>query len=591
MSEGRDAEWPDDAAAALPRLLTGQARRGPAPPPLPDGRARGDWRLGLVMFVFLLAFGTVGLRMTALALAGPSEPRLAATASRSAATRAPIVDRAGRPLALNLPAWSAYAHPREMDDPAAAAQRLAAALPGTDAEALAQRFERSPAFAWIKRPVTPVERQAVHDLGLPGVYFGTRDVRIYPAGRMAAHVLGGVQAGTEDVHFAEALGLAGVERRFDETLRDPARDGEPLRLSIDLPVQAALTEVLRAGVERFHAVGGSAVLMDARTGAVLALVSLPDFDPNARPVPTDPEVVRTRPLMNRAAEGVFEMGSTFKPIYAALAIERGLVTPETMIDARGPMAWGRHRIRDSYRMPPEMSVADAMAKSSNVVTARLAIMLTTPVVRAFLDRIGFKEPTAIEIAEASLGRPLQPERWADISTITIGFGYGLAVTQLHMAAAYAAMVNGGLLVSPTLDPEAVPPGEDARILSPRTSAAMRAIMRHTVTWGTAKAAEAPGYEVGGKTGTAEKANPAGGYLRDKTRTSFVGAFPMSDPRYVISVSLDEPELRTGPRPVRTAGATAAPVAGEAVARVAPLLGLRPALPPKADGATIADARP
>jgi cell division protein FtsI (penicillin-binding protein 3) len=237
-----------------------------------------------------------------------------------------------------------------------------------------------------------------------------------------------------------------------------------------------------------------------------------------------------------------------------------------------------------------MSVADGMAKSSNVVTARLALMIGTPAVRAFLDKIGFKEATHVEIAEGRLGRPLQPQRWADISTITIGFGYGLAVTQLHMASAYAALVNGGYLVQPTLNPDATPPGEAARVISARTSAAMRNIMRRTVTWGTGKQAEAPGYEVGGKTGTVEKAAPTGGYLKDKTRANFVGAFPMSRPRYVIALTLDEPEDRTGPVARRSAGATAAPVTGEAIRRVAPLLGLRPALPEVPAGPTVAAVR-
>ena len=321
-----------------------------------------------------------------------------------------------------------------------------------------------------------------------------------------------------------------------------------------------------------------------------ALVSLPDFDPNDRPVPTDPEVMRTRPLMNRAAEGVFEMGSTFKPLYAALAIEKGLVDADTMIDAKGPLVWGRHRIRDFYRMPPMMSVADAMAKSSNVVTARLAILLGTDAVRPYVERLGFTEPTAIEIAEGRLGRPLLPERWADISTITISYGYGLAVTQLHMAAAYAAMVTG-YRVEPTLQPDPAAPGEKARLFSPHTVAAMRRILRHTVTWGTAGAADAPGYAVGAKTGTAEKAAPGGGYLDDKTRTNIVTVFPVNDPAYVLAVSLDEPEDRTGPKPRRTAGATAAPVAGAAIARIAPLLGLRPALPLPETGVTIASNRP
>ncbi len=581
---------PDDdtAAPGLAARLT--ARRGPAAEPPPPVPARAEWRLALVAFAFLLGFVAVGGRMAALSLSTPAEPRMAGRVEPAGAGRAAIEDREGRPLALNLPVWTVYAHPHEMPDPAEAARRLAAVLPGVAAETLAARFEGR-RFAWVKRPISPEERQAVFDLGLPGVYFGAREERVYPAGPLAAHLLGGARAGEEGVRGTEMLGLAGVERFHDGRLRDPA--AAPLRLSIDLQAQAALTDALRAGMAEMNAVGAAAVLLHARTGQVRALVSLPDFDPNARPAPGEPEVLRTRPLMNRVAEGVFELGSTFKPLVAALAIEDGLVGPDTMVDARGPLVWGRHRIRDLHRMPESMSVTQAMTKSSNVVAARLALMAGTPRVQRYFRDLGFFEATALEIAEARLGRPLLPPRWVDISTITISFGHGLAATPLHLAAAYATLVNGGYRIRPTLDPDAAGPGEDDRVLSARTSLAMRAILRETVTHGTGKRAEAPGYEVGGKTGTADKPRPGGGYFRDKVMSTFAAAFPMSDPEYVLVLTLDEPENREGPVARRTAGVTAAPVAGAAIRRLAPLLGLRPALPPvapPADGATVALAR-
>ncbi|TVQ53946.1 MAG: penicillin-binding protein 2 [Rhodobacteraceae bacterium] len=593
-----DGPAPQDAHAAPPlaAILNGRARRDEPPAyaaPAPD-TDRADWRLLLIAVAFALGFGAVGARMAAVTLSTPAEPRLAATDAERHVARAAIVDRAGRTLARNLPAWSAYAHPHELDDPTAAAEALASVLDGVDAATLAARFGGERRFAWIKRPISPEERQAIHDLGLPGVYFGARDVRVYPAGRMAAHVLGGARAGDEGVRFAEIAGLAGVERFHDEALRDPARDGAPLRLSLDLTAQAALTEVLRDGVERFNAVGAAAVLMHARTGAVAALVSLPDFDPNARPDPNDPYVARVRPMMNRVAEGVFELGSTFKPLVAALAIDRGLVTADTKVDARGPLVWGRHRIRDFHRMPNEMTVAQAMARSSNVVSARLGLMAGTPAVRDYFQRLGFFEPTGLEIAEARLGQPLLPARWADISTITISFGHGLAATPLHLAVGYAAMVNGGFRVRPTLDPDAPDvtlPGPDqaAQVLSAEASKAMRRILRESVTNGTGRSAEAPGYEVGGKTGTADKPRPGGGYFRDRVMSTFAAAFPMSDPEWVLVLTLDEPEDRSGPVPRRTAGWTAAPVTGEAIRRLAPLLGLRPALPPDPEPAPTADA--
>ena len=572
------AATPEHEADAPPlaAVIGAGARR---PVAADERRAQAEWRLALVAAAFCMAFVAVALRMGALALSEPAEPRVAAAAAEAHVSRAEILDRAGRPLAMNLPAWSAYAHPREIDDIDRAARRLAEALPGLDEAALRERLGRGRLFEWIRRPITPEQRQAIHDSGVPGVYFGAREARVYPAGRMAAHILGGVRAGEEGVAGAEIFGLSGVERSRDEALRDPAREGAPLRLSIDLSAQAALTEVLEAGMRRLGARGAAATLMDARTGAILAMVSLPDFDPNARPDPNDPAVARAAPLRNRAVEGVYEFGSVAKPLFAALALERGLVDMTTMIDAKGPIFWGRSRFKDDYPMPPEMTVADAMARSSNVVAIRLALMAGTPAAQDFLERLGMTRPVPLDLPEARLGQPLAPRRWSDLSTITMSFGYGLSVTQLHLAVAYAALVNGGFLVTPTLDPDAAPPGESARVLSARTSAAMRAVLRATVERGTGRSAEAPGYEVGGKTGTANKLSETGrGYADDRTMATFAAAFPMSDPAYVLLVTLDEPVDRSGPRPRRTAGATVAPITGEAIRRLAPLLGLRPARP-------------
>jgi cell division protein FtsI (penicillin-binding protein 3) len=588
FDETGDTTFPetgDDGAAPplMARMLAARAPARPAPPPPAHDRAA--WRLALVALVFVVAFGAVGARMGALALAGPGEPTVASTGAVVTATRAPIVDRAGRLLALDLPAWSIYAHPREMDDPGAAAAALARALPGLEAEPLASRFERSPNFAWVRRPATPAERQAVHDLGLPGVYFGTREARVYPNGRLAAHVLGGVRKGEEDVHAAETIGAAGVERAFDATLRDPGRAGAALRLSLDLSAQAVLTEAVAEAMKRLGAIGAAAVLMEADTGAIRALVSLPDYDPNAPPAPSDPGFARDKPTFNRVVQGVYEMGSTMKPLYAALALERGIIGMDTLVDATGPMRWGRHTFRDYFRMPDEMTVAEMMARSANVATVRLAQALGTEAVRPFMESLGMLAPPPLDLPEAALGRPLLPPRWADISTLTMSYGYGIAVTPLHMAVAYAALVNGGYRVTPTLDPEATPPGEDARVLSARTSARMREILRGPVNdrRGTARRAAVAGYDVGGKTGTAEKTGPDGAYVDDRVRASFVAAFPMRDPAYVLAITLDEPEDNSGEKPARGAGITAAPVAGAAIARLAPLLGLRPVLP-EDDGA-------
>ncbi|MEM7546563.1 MAG: penicillin-binding protein 2 [Pseudomonadota bacterium] len=542
---------------------------------------RSEWRLWLICVFFLLGYAALGGRMALLAASEPAEPRIASATDTSAEfSRAPITDRRGQILATNLPTWAIYAHPTEMKrsgvSPQRAAERLAAVLPGTDIDRLADRFARRKGLVWVKRPATPAERQAVHDLGIPGIHFGQRETRIYPAGRIAAHILGGARVGEESVTRAELVGRAGVERTLDGMLRDPAREGAPLALSVDLTVQTALTRVMEAAMTEFRAKAAAATLMDANTGEIIALVSLPDFDPNNRPNTKDPEVARIRPMMNRAAEGVYELGSTFKLFTAAQAIDEGIAGAETMIETKGPLRMGRHKIGDFHKMPPIMSLRDVIVESSNVGTSRLALVIGAERQRAFLEKFGFLDVTPLEIAEAGIGRPLLPKRWGRLETMTISFGHGFAATQLHLAAAYAALVNGGLKVKPTLLMGGHVPGEDDRIISAKTSRLLREMLRAVVAEekGTGNFAEVPGYEVGGKTGTADKPS-RGGYDERRTLSTFAGAFPMSDPKYVLVVTLDEAKTWKYGREWRTAGWTAAPTAGIAVKRIAPLLGMRP----------------
>lgn len=549
---------------------------------------RSEWRLGMICLFFILGYGALAGRMTLLAASEPQEPRVASASDVAApSSRAAITDRKGRVLATNLPTWSIYAHPTEMIRAGVSAEEGANALAiaaGVDEAKLRQKFETRKGLVWVKRPASPAERQAVHDLGLPGVYFGKRESRIYPAGRIGAHILGGIRTGEESVERAELVGRAGVERAMDEALRDPARQGAPLALSIDLSVQMALTDVVGAAIAEFKAKAGAATLMDARNGEILAMVSLPDFDPNQRPNPNDPEVAKTRPLMNRAAEGVYELGSTFKLFAAAQAMERGIANPTTLIETKGPIRVGKHKIGDFHRMPDQMPLRDVIVESSNVGTSRLALAIGPEAQRDFLEKFGFMEAPQVEIAEARIGRPLIPKRWGRLESMTISFGHGFAATQLHLAAAYAALVNGGLKVKPTILKGAKAPTEADRVISLETSLALRDMMRAVVKEekGTANFAEVPGYEVGGKTGTADKA-ARGGYDERKTLSTFAGAWPMDAPQYVLIVTLDEAKTYKYGREWRTAGWTAAPTAGLAVRRIAPLLGMRPRLAPVVEG--------
>ena len=500
--------------------------------------------------------------------------------------RGEIVDRNGALLAGNLPAWSLYAHPREIKDPLTVAAELAAIFPDMTEAGLAKKLTSGASFVWIRRPITPQQRQRVHDLGRPGLDFGSRTVRVYPAGAVTAHILGGVKPAKEGVRFTELAGAGGVESYFDERLRDPEQVHEPLALSIDLRLQTVLREVLESGIERLTANGGAGVLLDVRTGEVLAMTSLPDFDPNAPPQPFDGPA-HLNPRFNRAALGRYELGSTFKPLTAAVALDLGLVRPDTLVETGSPIRAGGRWIRDIHAMPAELTVNDVIRRSSNVGAARLAMMVGTPRFREYLDRLGFLEPSAIELSEAARAKPLLPPKWTDLSSMTISYGHGLAASPLHLAAAYATLANGGRRVRPTLVRGGSGTGE--QIVAPEAGAATMRMLREVVRRGTGRRAEVAGYRIGGKTGTADKYKPGGGYYDDRVIATFASVFPTSDPAYVLVVTLDEPTNREGSRPIREASRTATPLVAEVVRRIAPILGLRP-LPPEEEpgaGATVA----
>lgn len=551
-------------------------------------RLRAEARLMVLCGCFFLAFALIGGRMAVFAASEAPEPaRGGSIEDPILGTRADIVDRQGRILATNLATHSLYAQPHQMIDPARAARELAAIFPDLNEERLLRDFTGERRFVWIRRQISPEQLQAVHDIGEPGLLFGPREMRLYPNGAIAAHILGGASYGREGVNSAEVIGVAGVERFFDERLRDPDLSDEPLVLSIDLSVQAALEEVLEGGMTLMNAKGATGILMDAHTGEIVAMASLPDFDPNSRPPVATSGDPGDSPLFNRALQGVYELGSVFKIFPVAQGIELGLINAETMIDTRGPMTWGRFRIRDFRNYGPALSATDVIVKSSNIGTSRVALMIGAERQRRFLDSLGLLEPLPLEMVEARTGAPLLPRQWSEISLMTISYGHGLSVSPLHLAAGYAAMVNGGTRVVPTLlrrdEPQA-----GARVISPQTSRVATSMLRQVVTRGTATFADIPGYEVGGKTGTADKPTPRGGYYDDKVISTFAGMFPASDPRWVIVVTLDEPVETSGAEPRRTAGWTAAPVAAEVIRRAAPLLGLRPQVAaPQGGGVTLA----
>ncbi|MEO1039702.1 MAG: penicillin-binding protein 2 [Pseudomonadota bacterium] len=514
-------------------------------------------RLSIIGVCFAAGFALIGFRAVVLAAShDPDQVFIAAAAAPDAPNRGDILDRDGEILAATLDFHSVYADPKYVWDAEIAAARLTTVLPQLDAETLRRDLDSNRRFVWVARGLTPRQRQAIHLLGLPGIGFVEEPGRIYPKRRAAAHLVGYAD---RDLH-----GLSGAELAFDAALS--AGDGRPVSLSIDLTAQHAVESVLRARMAHFRAEGASAVLMRVGTGEILALASLPDFDPNR---PNDaPNSAR----FNRASEGVYELGSVFKPLTLAAALESGAVALDDVFDATDPISIGGFRIRDFHPERRPMTAREAVIHSSNIATARMAETLDGVRLRQFFQDLRLLERAPVELAES--GRPLTPAApWSTIETMTISYGHGMAISPLALTAAYAALANGGVYTPPTLRP--VAPGEiivGEPVMSAETSAAVLAVMRQVVTQGSGRRADVDGLAVAGKTGTAERV-VGGRYDTDSLFTSFVSIFPFDDPEYVLLVSFDRPKAAPETHGFATAGWNAAPTSGEMIMRLSSILGV------------------
>ncbi len=532
----------------------------------------GRNRLVVVGALFALAFTIIGGRLVDLSAfqAGLNDFNIAAAGDRPAVSRADIVDRNGVVLATDLATASLYAEPRRVLDAVEAAGRLLNALPELDRRDLVGKLTSGKGFVWLKRHLTPKQQYAVNALGIPGIGFRTDHRRVYPQGSLFAHVVGHTGVDNE--------GLTGVEKQFDADLAQDARkpagaaaqafDGGRLRLGLDVRVQFALQRELADAVEEFSALGAAGIVMDVRSGEVLAMVSLPDFDLNSA------GNASADARFNRASLGVYEMGSTFKAFTTAMALDAGTVKIGGGYDATKPIRVARFTIRDDHPKKRWLSVPEIFIYSSNIGAAKMALDVGGERQRDFLDRLGMLRKAALEMPE--VGRPMSPARWRDINTMTVAFGHGIAVSPTQLASGVAALVNGGTRVEATLLAQSAdkPRTPGPRVIKARTSSIMQRLMRLNVVRGTGKKAIAAGYMVGGKTGTAEKAG-AGGYRRKALLSSFVGAFPMNDPRYVVLAVIDEPKGTKATFGYATGGWTAAPVVGRVVSRIAPILGVTP----------------
>ncbi|MFT8441175.1 peptidoglycan D,D-transpeptidase FtsI family protein [Acetobacter fabarum] len=513
--------------------------------------------------------------------------------------RASIVDRNGQTLALSLPVAQVYANPQELIDPVDVAHKLKSVLHDLNEPETAERLARHKQFVYIARNITPQQELAINNLGIPGIYFEPGEQRHYPLGHMAAQIMGAVDI--------DDNGIAGVERFFNKRL---LVDRKPLRLSLDIRVQSAVREEVAAAKDTFQAIGACGIVMDVRTGEIIAMVSLPDYDANEFSHATNDE------RFNRAVTGLYEPGSTFKLQTTAMGLETGTIHIWDSFSSV-PLKIGRFTIRDmkSDHFAPWLSLPEVMAYSSNPAAAHIALDVGGKRQAEWLRGMGFFAPVPVELPEAA--RPLVPRQWGLATTMTVGFGHGVAEPPLAIVRGTAATVNGGILVTPTLldqeDPD--PPAPDAspaeefeqgvqsaalrqtlptlptgtgapmpeapvipqgvRVLSESNSALLRRLLRLDVTQGTGRTAESPGYFVGGKTGTAEKIGPHGGYLKHVNISAFTSIFPMNAPRYAVYVMLDSPQPTPQTHGWTTAGWNAAPTVSRVISRIGPMLQIFP----------------
>ncbi len=528
--------------------------------------ARSRMIIGAMLFIALIA--ALGLRLVDLAVLQrePAGPSGALTALIPA--RGDLVDRNGVELARTFDAIAITVEPRKLiGDRTELARKLAAILTDrSEAEIYAELSSRR-SFRYVARRVLPAQAKAINDLGEPGLIIRREPQRLYPGLDLGAHAIGYTTSGTD-----RAIGKAGMERVLDAQLSDVATRGRPVALAMDARVQQALESELGAAMAKHSAIGAAGIVMDVHTGEVVALASLPTFNPNA------PGKDSNDARFNRTTVGVYEPGSTFKALTIAMAIDAGVITSmQQKFDATVPITVGGHTIHDHRgdELRRWATTPDIFMHSSNIGTARMAEALGRDRQRAYLEQLGFFKPVEIELFEK--GRPIVPalSNWGMSATMTVGFGHGISISPLHMATAYAALVNGGILHPATLlkvEPGQAVPGR--RVFSEKASDELRALFRLVVTNGTGRKANAPGYRVGGKTGTAEKV-VGGRYVGNQRVSTFAGAFPMEAPRYVVLAMLDEPKGTADTGGFATAGMVSAPIVEKVVSRIGPMLGVMP----------------
>ena len=540
-----------------------------------DRAAKARARVGFVMLAFVAVYAVIGGRLIMFAVVGDTHSGRRAAAQDAIATARPdIVDRNGEILATDVKAPSLFGEPRRIIDKDEAIELLTATLPDLDTAEVRERLSSKKGFVWLKREITPKQQHDIHRLGIPGIGFLRENKRVYPTGAEVAHLIGLVNIDNQ--------GIAGMEKWLDNNgLADLHRAGfatdrlqRPVELSIDLRVEHALRDELLKAKDKYKAKAASGLVSNVRTGEIVAMVSLPDFDPNNPKEAHDPDRI------NRLTTGVYEMGSTFKTLTLAMALDSGKATLNTLFDARGALRYGKFAIHDTHPLGRSITLSEVFTFSSNVGAARVALGQGVEAHKAFLKKLGQMDRLRTELPESA--SPIVPKRWGELNTITIAFGHGIAVAPLQAVMGINAMVNGGYLIPPTFLKRSE---EDARamakkVIKPETSEKIRYLMRLNAEIGTAKSADVKGYYIGGKTGTSEKV-VHGRYSKKQVLNSFTAIMPADNPQYQILIMLDEPKPLPETHGFITSGWNTVPTGGKVIARIAPLLGVVPRfdLPP------------
>ena len=504
-------------------------------------------RIAQLALILGLAYAGIGGKLIRFGLSREPPQTLKVAADQAASGARPdLLDRNGEILATDVKTMSVFAEPRRIIDKDEAVELITAVLPDVDAKELRERLSSKKGFVWVKRQVTQKEQQEIFHLGLPGVGFFPENKRVYPNGPIGAHVVGYVDK--------DNIGIAGMEKYLDEqSLTDPHVAGftvdpdllKPVRLSLDIKATHALRDELAAGLEHYRAKAAAGAILDVNTGEIIALESLPDYDPN------DPGDMKDPTKINRINVGVYEMGSTFKAISIAMALEAGKVNLGSHIDARDSLRYGRFTIHDFHATHRVLTVPEVFTHSSNIGTARMALMVGVEGHQAFLKKMGQLDRLRTELPESA--EPLVPKHWSELNTMTIAFGQGLNVAPLQALMAVGALVNGGHMITPTflVRDEATAMAGSHRVVSEQTSESMRYLMRSNATHGSAGFANIDGYYVGGKTGTADKIFH-GHYSQDQVFTTFMAITPANKPKYLYLVLYDQPQAAPGDSGYHTA---------------------------------------